>query len=323
MTNSTSEADAFVVKTDTTGFAPFEWKDSLLMVRSTGGAVADVVNNFQTAYDFVALEGELLASTVEGGVNGVVVTRSVLDVNIFFLSSDTDGTIPDLVSSGGALLDALAWRVSADYGTPSDLLTSPITLSQNLQLDAQAAGVVSSTASAGTYENLGALLETLNTSGIPKYTLKDNGDHVLLLLDTATAATVSSLPVIAKGWVAFSDVAELDLSTTEFGLVTSVESTINAAELSSSTDVAAVLNSLFDFDAVLGGTTDNSEINTTVFAVTAADNPNVTAIWAHTQSSTGDNTLEAYELNLLATVNTLGQEFQLVNFKPAVPVIPV
>ena len=323
MTNSTSEADAFVVKTDTTGFAPFEWKDSLLMVRSTGGAVADVVNNFQTAYDFVALEGELLASTVEGVVNGVVVTRTVLDVNIYFLSSDTDGTTPSLYSSGGVLLDALAWRVSADYGTSSDLLTSPITLSQNLQLDAQAAGVVSSTASAGTYKNLGALLETLNTSGIPKYTLKDNGDHVLLLLDTATAATVSSLPVIAKGWVAFSDVAELDLSTTEFGLVTSVESTINAAELSTSTDVAAVLNSLFDFDAVLGGTTDNREINTTVFAVTAADNPNVTAIWAHTQSSTGDNTLEAYELNLLATVNTLGQEFQLANFKPAVPVIPV
>ena len=203
------------------------------------------------------------------------------------------------------------------------LLTSPITLSQNLQLDAQAAGVVSSTASAGTYENLGALLETLNTSGIPKYTLKDNGDHVLLLLDTATAATVSSFPVMVKGLVAFSDVAALDLSTTEFGLVTSVESTLKAAALSSSTDVAAVLNSLFDFDAVLGGTTDNSEINTTVFAVTAADNPNVTAIWAHTQSSTGDNTLEAYELNLLATVNTLGQEFQLANFKPAVPVIPV
>ncbi|OYU11524.1 MAG: hypothetical protein CFE38_11535 [Comamonadaceae bacterium PBBC1] len=323
LTNSTSEADAFVVKTDTTGFAPFEWKDSVLMVRSTGASVADVVNNFQTAYDFVALEGELLASTVEGDVNGVVVTRTVLDVNIYFLSSDTDGTTPNLVSSGGALLDALAWRVSADYGTPSDLLTSPITLGQNLLLEAQAAGVVSSTASAGTYENLGALLETLNTSGIPKYTLKDNGDHVLLLLDTATAATVSSFPVMVKGLVAFSDVAALDLSTTEFGLVTSVESTLKAAALSSSTDVAAVLNSLFDFDAVLGGTTDNSEINTTVFAVTAADNPNVTAIWAHTQSSTGDNTLEAYELNLLATVNTLGQEFQLANFKPAVPVIPV
>jgi hypothetical protein len=325
LTNSTSETDAFVVKTDTTGFAPFEWNDSILMVRSTGGAVADVVNNFQTANDTVALEGELLASTVEGVVNGVVVTRTVLDVNIFFLPTDTDGITPSLYSSGGVLVDALAWRVSADYGTPSDLLTSPITLVQNLQLDAQVAGVVSSTASAGTYENLGALLETLNTSGIPKYALKDNGDHVLLLLDTATAATVSSRPVMAKGLVAFSDVAELDLSTTEFGLVTSVESTINAAALSSSTDVAAVLNSLFDFDAVLGGTTDNGMLNTTVFAVTAADNANVTAIWAHTQSTTGDSTVDSYELNLLATVNTLGNEFGIHNFmpKPVPPVLPV
>jgi hypothetical protein len=59
--------------------------------------------------------------------------------------------------------------------------------------------------------------------------------------------------------------------------------------------------------------------------VTAADNANVTAIWAHTQSTTGDNTVDSYELNLLATVNTLGNEFGINNFmpKPVPPVLPV
>lgn len=39
----------------------------------------------------------------------------------------------------------------------------------------------------------------------------------------------------------------------------------------------------------------------------------MTAIWAHTQSSSGDNTVEDYELNLLATVNTIGGEFGVSN----------
>jgi hypothetical protein len=63
-------------------------------------------------------------------------------------------------------------------------------------------------------------------------------------------------------------------------------------------------------------------INSSIFAVTAADNDNVTAIWAHTQSSFDDNTVEDFELSLLATVNTLGDEFWIQNFANIPTVMP-
>lgn len=127
-------------------------------------------------------------------------------------------------------------------------------------------------------------------------------DDYLTRADNTNVIGLETLPI------------ELDLSTDEFAVVVSDDSTVNTVGLSNSAKVADLLNSLFDFDAVIGGTTDNGEINTTIFAVTAEDDKNVTAIWAHTQSSFDDHTVDAHELSLLATVNTLGDEFWLQNF---------
>jgi hypothetical protein len=114
------------------------------------------------------------------------------------------------------------------------------------------------------------------------------------------------------------DLPDFDLSQTEFSLVTSFDSALSTLEINDADKVSELLADLFEF----GVTTDNDSLNTTVFAVTAEDDPNVTAIWAHTQSSSGDSTVDAHELSLLATVNTLGNEFSLLNFIPQ-PVLPV
>lgn len=101
-----------------------------------------------------------------------------------------------------------------------------------------------------------------------------------------------------------------DLSANEFGLVSSsANRVLDASSIRTAEDVAGLLNSVFDFGTLLGGTTDNGSVNTTIFAVTASDDASVTAIWAHTQSSFGDSTVEHVELNLLATVNTIDGEF--------------
>jgi hypothetical protein len=175
------------------------------------------------------------------------------------------------------------------------------------------------------FDNLADFVSELNASGgvgAPAFDVR-LGDDGKVYMSAQDGYVIGGYGVFDPE-VSFlsSEGVAFDLSTTEFGLVDSVGSTIDTAALGFSTEVAAVLNSLFDFDAVLGGTTDNGMLNTTVFAVTAADNANVTAIWAHTQSTTGDNTLDSFELNLLATVNTLGNEFGIHNFMPKpVPVL--
>jgi hypothetical protein len=95
---------------------------------------------------------------------------------------------------------------------------------------------------------------------------------------------------------------------------------LDADELGDAKLVSEVLDFAFDFMA-----TDNGRINTTVFAVTGAeDDDNITAIWAHTQSHASDDTVDVFELSLLATVHTRGDEFQLENFLPEpVPYLPV
>ncbi len=104
-----------------------------------------------------------------------------------------------------------------------------------------------------------------------------------------------------------------DLSTTEFGLVSSVDSDLDTTAIEDATEVAGLLNSVFDSSISTDDVSD-TVANTTIFAVTASDDASVTAIWAHTQSSSGDNTVEDYELNLLATVNTIDGEFAYDNF---------
>ncbi|MGV1046672.1 beta strand repeat-containing protein [Limnohabitans sp.] len=327
VTDTTSGSDGLAVTQDKAGFAPFEWDLSLLTVRSTGSSVSDVVNNFQTAYDLVALESALLASTVDGDVTGVegYATQRLV-------------TTPSLRGGTETQVGFYATEVYYAWELPSVDTPFSITVVQN-QYNSNSLGLAeiggytesSHPFATGTYsfDNLADFVATLNAASTnpnaPDFTAR-LGDDGRVILSVPDGYYVSGagvfMPVVTY---TLNEGVAFDLSTTEFGLVDSAESTLNADALSSSTDVAAVLNSVFDFNAAFGGTTDNSEINTTVFGVTAADNPNVTAIWAHTQSSTGDSTVEAHELNLLATVNTLGQEFQLANFlpKPATPVIPV
>ncbi|WP_205126767.1 hypothetical protein [Nitrincola tibetensis] len=111
--------------------------------------------------------------------------------------------------------------------------------------------------------------------------------------------------------------AGFDLSEMEFGLISAAHNqaahmTVAAADLTNAEKVADLLNDLFNFNSV----TDNGEINTSIFAVAAADNADVTAIWAHQQSSTDDSSLESYEMKLLALVNTTGGELTAENFLP-------
>jgi hypothetical protein len=105
----------------------------------------------------------------------------------------------------------------------------------------------------------------------------------------------------------------------EVGLVSSDASGLDADQLSDAELVSELLDLSFNFTA-----TANERINTTLFAVTAEDDDNITAIWAHTQSHASDDTVDVFELSLLATVHTRGDEFQLENFLPEpVPVLYV
>jgi hypothetical protein len=94
-------------------------------------------------------------------------------------------------------------------------------------------------------------------------------------------------------------------------LITSADSLLGTGDITDAALVAVQLSTLFELDGASG----NDEINTSVFAVTASDDSSVTAIWSHLQSSTGDSTIDALELSLLAVVNTTGGEFSLDNFK--------
>ncbi len=101
------------------------------------------------------------------------------------------------------------------------------------------------------------------------------------------------------------------LSSHEFGLLQSGASGVVVANLTDADAVAAALNTAFEFNL---RTTDNSSLNTTVFGVTASDDATTTAIWVHTQASTGDDTVDAQELSLLGVVHTTGEEFTAANF---------
>ncbi|GAB2605625.1 hypothetical protein [Nitrincola alkalisediminis] len=176
------------------GFAEYAWDDSVVAVLSSGISGPDVIHHFQVEHDLIALEGDLLQSTVSGEV---------------------------------------------EYQTS---VTNP------------------------------------------------DGE------------------VLAFGF---------DLSETEFGFISAAHNqaantTVAAADLTNAEKVADLLNDLFNFNAV----TDNHEINTSIFAVAAADNADVTAIWAHQQSSTDDSSVESYEMKLLALVNTTGGELTAENFLP-------
>ncbi|GEM_PF-3287502 len=101
------------------------------------------------------------------------------------------------------------------------------------------------------------------------------------------------------------------LDHSEFGIVGSDASDLGVNGLSDAHAVSALLESLFDLSA----NDDDGQKNSSVFAVTAKDDPTTTAIWAHTQSSADDCTIDANELSLLAIVNTTGGEFGAHNLQ--------
>lgn len=94
------------------------------------------------------------------------------------------------------------------------------------------------------------------------------------------------------------------LGRDEFGLVSSQSSKlatnlVATAALTEADVVASLLNERFNFSANGDGIN-----NTSVFAITASDNVKKTALWVHTQSYAGDNTVSADELQLLSILNT-------------------
>ena len=181
-------------------------------------------------------------------------------------------------------------------------LTSPLSLqARNLDND----GWVSTSAPIGEYANLNALISELNAGDVPQYTLQVTESDVLLVLDTTTALFLNPTPYGANISLVSNVAAAFDLNQDEFGLVSSADSSLTASELGDVTKVAELLNTLFQFDA---GSADEV-LNTSIFAVTAKDDPTQTAIWAHRQSATNDATVDAIELYQLAVVHTTGDEF--------------
>ena len=113
--------------------------------------------------------------------------------------------------------------------------------------------------------------------------------------------------VVDYVWAAADSVggaAAFDLGRHEFGLVSDNSSRtatnlVATAALTDAETVAALLNERFDFSASNDGIN-----NTSVFAITASDNVKKTALWVHTQSYAGDNTVSVDELQLLSILNT-------------------
>jgi hypothetical protein len=101
-----------------------------------------------------------------------------------------------------------------------------------------------------------------------------------------------------------------DLDWHEFGLVSSDNSGLNGSDLSNEHLISALLNNAFCMEATAW---DDEYFDTSIFAITAQDDPSKTAIWAHTQSSGNDTMIDANELTLLAIVNTIGGEFNADN----------
>ena len=113
----------------------------------------------------------------------------------------------------------------------------------------------------------------------------------------------------AEGVVSSSETSNnlFNLDQDEFGLITQAAS---GSDIGDADAVAQLLNNHFSFAA---NDTDD-ELNTSIFAITGSDDDNLTALWAHEQSTTDDSTVASAELFKLALVNTSGGDFSLSNF---------
>uniref|UniRef100_UPI003F6A5CCF hypothetical protein n=1 Tax=Sulfitobacter sp. TaxID=1903071 RepID=UPI003F6A5CCF len=145
------------------------------------------------------------------------------------------------------------------------------------------------------------LVDLINADGLVIATADDGESFVLTEKDAADELHV--VFDLSMSWGESTSV----LGTASDVLVTPLGS-LSAADLGDVDLVVQVLNEAYDFTA---GT--NDQINTSIFAITASDDPNQVAIWAHTQSDASDDTVDALELTLLATVDTEGEDFSYQN----------
>jgi hypothetical protein len=303
---STSSADTTSTQTRI-GFAAFTLDDASAATGVLGNAGPDVIHNFQPLYDFIQLEGMLAASTADGQVDRIIGATQQSQVNATVSFTVTLGIDGDSTRNG--------WKINLSAGLdPADFINTTISSSNYFSLP------VSFPASnndffGGTFAGWTGLAQTLSTlyptwQAAPTYSVyqANNGDVYIVIDNNAATPDPANSPGFS---LTVTTGASFDLSIDEFGLVASADSTLSSAQISDAGQVTTLLNSLFDFSV----TTDNNLINTSVFAVTAQDDPTQTAIWAHRQSADNDATVEALELYLLATLTTTGEEFQLQNLR--------
>ncbi|HMM08310.1 MAG TPA: hypothetical protein PKA35_04210 [Paracoccus solventivorans] len=306
----------FTIDNTHAGFKAFDWDSATRTIVSAGNPAPDLIHNFQPDHDVIALEGDLAGSTLQGALairhgNSEGETIHVVRASGQFSNHGEDGLtaisfdmkLPDavtpfrvLATSGGAISyiapggDSYAMSFAADteFASVAEFvahLTGTMTGSQDHMLDP------------ASWPPLGFTFEdgVLTLIAPPGVTLHNHLDG--LTLESVLAGTPG-----------------FDLSTDEFGLVSAAvnagaECSVTAADLAASDRIAALLDGVFDFSG-----SDNGALNTSVFAVTAADDATRTAVWVHRQSAADDATVEAQELSLLAIVNTTGEEFSYENF---------
>jgi hypothetical protein len=330
--------DSSYIDNDVEGYAPFDWDQSTVTIRSVGNAGADVVNNFQVGFDFIALEGALAASTLSGAVVAAVdaadAVMAPVDSPIGLAGLVSRGTTP--AGDSYNTMRGVGWNFPIAAADQSFTITAHTVHTLRVYDGASYVGqiIYNLNVTDVTYANLDAYMAALNATGYIQAgdsTLLDNvlaegltGTYAadVLTISVPTNLIVEDVEIVfldhpsATTFTGSINGLELvlpsfDLSEDEYGLITSADSLLGTDDITDAALVAVQLSTLFELDGASG----NDEINTSVFAVTASDDSSVTAIWSHLQSSTGDSTIDALELSLLAVVNTTGGEFSLDNFK--------
>lgn len=222
--------------------------------------------------------------------------------------------------NGGTLADP-----GQSDGNGNDLYTSngAVDLAAVINRDLPQAGADASTSALGegavtgrdgfapfTWDGASLATTTLGNAG-PDVIHHFQVDHDSIALEGSLLASTVADQVAG---VLADPSTPFDLDRDEYGLVDSAHSTLGAADLGDAAKVAALLRSLFAF----GAAGEDNVLSTSIFAVTAQDDPGMTAIWAHRQSSAADSTVESMELYQLALIDTiggtLGEEFGLHNF---------
>ena len=293
------------VDTVQAGFDPFNIDGRYLTLAL--GAEADVVHNFQTGGwvgedyvgDQIALEGVLAQQTASEF--GVVASSETTEVRVRIERNDEFEVLifdfaRDYLGGRIELEDAETFRLT-DMGTGNVLAEWDVEPIKDIYFD-----------------DLGSFMKALNGTQISG---EDDIDLLGEVIDGNLHIYANREGVVLEDDDDDIDIdivlpaTEFDLSTVGYGLVQTAESTLDAQQLGDVGDVARLLNDLFEFSG-----SDNGAINSSIFAVTAADDQNVTAIWAHKQSSADDNTVTVDEMSLLAIVHTIGGEFGFQNFLP-------